>query len=396
MKTAAGAKDDEALRRREAKEVRLMKDDQRAIRQEMAEMRSEQESQLNAIMQAVSQLSQKVGDNSVPTVVDDETPALGSNTPRSQEQPFVGFPATSSSLGWALPVRHSSNTVSASSTTTSVLTVPIVTPVLGGPSTSSASLPLPAASQAAPSLGGTVLAATLQGGSHLVTPSSCSGFNVGQISGPRVSLALREKIWNGHYVSFYDLLHPDLENPAELATQSSKVQKKVLSSNQWHRAFLCFVGIRAEKFPQDVTDLLKYGGYIGELMEQRVDWALYDARFRWDKATDPNFHDAPWSQIRQQIVNEAFLKHEERSSEGQSFRAIQAGIPKGYCFKYHEGGSSSCASKSCFFNHNCPKCSGNHPLYRHHSSRSYRRSSPSRNKDHSHKSAYPNKERRRQ
>ena len=239
-------------------------------------------------------------------------------------------------------------------------------------------------------------AGVLQGGSCSITPSSSTGFSVGLISGPRVSPALRDKIWNGDYVSFYDLLHPELDGPAELLTPNpSKVQKKSLSSNQWHRAFLCFVGIRAEKFPQEVPELLKYGGYIGELMEQRVDWSLYDSRFRWDKATDPSFQHAPWSQIRQQIVNEAFLKHEERPAANQSFRASLSGIPKGYCFRHHEGGTSVCDNKGCGFSHNCPKCHGNHPLHRHQASGSSSRHSPSRNKERSSRSSYSHKERRR-
>lgn len=215
-----------------------------------------------------------------------------------------------------------------------------------------------------------------------------------------MSADLKTKIWNGEYVPFWDLLHPDLEGPSDLQPREpGKSQKKVLSGAQWHRAFLCYVGIRVAKFPQEVDELLRYGGFIGELIEQRVDWALYDSRFRWDKATDPAFHNTPWSQIRQQLVNEAYLNQEGRAgggAAGQSlFRANPTGIPTGFCFRHHEGGSSDCTSRSCSFNHRCPLCLEKHPLHQHQARHASRRQSPRRKRDQPANSAYAHKEKRR-
>ena len=221
--------------------------------------------------------------------------------------------------------------------------------------------------------------------------------NVGLISGPRVSMALKEKIWNSDYVSFWELLNPVLDCPGEVqAPDTGKSKAKVLSGLQWHRAFLCFVAIRTEKFPQENDDLLRYGGFIGELMEQQVDWALYDSRFRWDKASDPTFHLYPWNHIRQQLVNEAHQSHLKKTQAGFSgqgtFRAAQElGIPAGYCFKHHDRNTGDCRSRACHFTHSCPKCGEKHPLYEHHHAQAHNKYSSPKHK----KSSHSNKERRR-
>lgn len=428
----ADAKARDRALRQQAKEKRAFEADRKAFRAEMAAMRQDQQAQHDAFLQMMATMNQRnTGASSSPStgvggigslLAPTSTPcasttatmpvalppplstvatapgpavAFAQSSPGSSWSSFSGFapsttggapvytgPSTSTGFGGPLPFLGTSGAPSVPTTLLPAWVPQSVAPSLAPPSSSGFILPSPVA-------GGSCMPPS--GGNPAVTG--------GLISGSRVTAALKEKIWNGDYVPFWDLLHPDLDGPADAQKDPSRSKRSPLSGLEWHRAFLSFVGIRGERFPQEIDALLRYGGFIGELMEQQVDWAFYDKRFRWDKASDPQFHDFPWNQIRQQVVNEAYRSHERRPGGGTSaqatFRATQSGIPSGYCFKHHEAGTEDCHSKACNFIHKCPKCLGNHALHRHYAARSGGRRSSPRKRDHAPKSANAYKERRR-
>ena len=410
-------------RRHEAKTARTIQANHDAVRLELAAMKSHQDQQFSAMMDMISAVVQRP---TPPSPAVSEVSPVTTTTPATSPPPAAISTAASSTVlvlpgtsgnGGAIPVVSPAGGSQATCSSWAM-------PAMPGPSTWSASgglahfqavggtstgpmppiatawLPSTSAPTLAPSASAGGSAPPLMSGG-CSTPSSegNAALMVGLISGPRVSPALKEKIWRGDYVPFWDLLHPDLDAPSDQDKEASRPKRKTLSGLEWHRAFLSFVGIRGEKFPQEIEALLRYGTFIGELMEQQVDWALYDRRFRWDKATDPQFLAFPWSQIRQQVVNEAYRSCERKPGGGMSaqatFRANLSGIPSGYCFKHHEDGSEGCVNKACNFIHKCPKCLGNHALHQHHSSRSRSKRSPPRKRPHTSKSANSYKERRR-
>ena len=231
----------------------------------------------------------------------------------------------------------------------------------------------------------------------IASGSGTPGFNAGLISGVRVAETLKQQIWKGDFVDFWDLIHPDVEYKCDGRPKDSSNKDRTLNTIQWTRAFLGFVSIRTERFPEENEALLRYGTFICDLMEQDLDWSLYDTRFRWDKSRDPALFNIPWCQIRQQLLNEAArstgTKAKPHVSASTTLRASRSGIPVGYCFNFHEADAVCLTPSKCGFLHKCPKCHGSHALYRH--GRALEEDSPRRSRSSPSRSSRSNKGSRR-
>jgi hypothetical protein len=92
----------------------------------------------------------------------------------------------------------------------------------------------------------------------------------------RISIKLKNKIWNDEYIDFGSLLsNPMSDNKFQLSFSSSDAglppslsvepiskAKKITHISGWMNAFLIFVGVYAQKYPHESPALMKYGdGY---------------------------------------------------------------------------------------------------------------------------------------
>ena len=221
-----------------------------------------------------------------------------------------------------------------------------------------------------------------------------------RIRSPAVPDAIRDAIWAGKFVDFYDVLYPNaaakrtklpLSNNTclELITEGGKD----LSQIEWVMAFSDYKSIYTQKCPAAVVPLEKYGRYILEMMRKGWNWKKYDLEFRMSQLADLT----PWDVVRTDLVQlhayplRSNAPSEWRDSMGQSatssrgkFRGSggsnERSVPLGYCVAHHTKGDS-CKFPRCIYSHKCPVqgCGGEHTVY-HHSRDSARTSGGSRSK----------------
>ena len=98
---------------------------------------------------------------------------------------------------------------------------------------------------------------------------------------------------------------------------------------------------------------MKYGEIVQDLAAREHDWHYYDENFRYLWQNQPSAF--PWGVIHWELL----MRSQQPVSKKQSLprnsfpsRLSESSIvPKGYCFKFHEG--ARCAG--CSFKHSCPK-----------------------------------------
>ncbi|XP_056001605.1 uncharacterized protein LOC130048632 [Ostrea edulis] len=182
--------------------------------------------------------------------------------------------------------------------------------------------------------------------------------------GATVSAKVKLKIWNNEFVDLKFLLPNSTEEPLSIMVKSGKIELQQASTNknpitihQWTDAYLIFISIYLQKFPQEASNLLKYMYQIREISKLHGDqaWRNYDESFRKIRETSL----LPW----ERVVTELRLKaasmgiRSPNKSQG-SFGKRQPFRPR-YCFAYNKG--QKCISHPCKFSHTCQDCNGPHP-----------------------------------
>ncbi|XP_056003560.1 uncharacterized protein LOC130049684 [Ostrea edulis] len=178
--------------------------------------------------------------------------------------------------------------------------------------------------------------------------------------GAATSQRLKAKVWASQFIDL-SLLLQRREEPISLSitTGSVTVQqrhskpKAPLSIQQWTDAFLIFMGIYIEKFPDQAPHLLKYCYYIRELSKLLGDkaWSVYDENFRMLKKST----DFPWQKPVEELRIKAASTHYQLQ---QPFRSSTGNKPIKFCYAFNNG--DQCIHNPCPCTHKCQACSGSH------------------------------------
>lgn len=189
----------------------------------------------------------------------------------------------------------------------------------------------------------------------------------------RVSPKLRAKILANEFIDFGHLINPSKADKSKVQLEEgtdgelSFVRKvgpegftqSLKSIQEWDTAFTIYCTVYCSAYPQAMSGLLKFGEMIKRIARRGGDWQHYDVGFRILRQFDPSM---PWSHFHGELHGEAM---NERPRGSQPFRGPgPAGrkyrVPRGFCTKFHTGGSCS----GCAYKHQCPKCGDPHPGYK--------------------------------
>ncbi|CAG2206463.1 unnamed protein product [Mytilus edulis] len=205
-----------------------------------------------------------------------------------------------------------------------------------------------------------------------------------------VDPSIKHKIWQDKYIDLSVLLpHNCLPNAKKnglqfqvsgnstLSLVSNKPRFYISSIEQWTTAFLRFMAIYSEKFPESTAYLAKHAEIVRDLASTQSSnnsWLTYDQQVRMDR----QIRGVPWHSLNMEFYIMAtrpqqgspqgsrpfrpFRNRQWNSSNRQEGSSTDETLPKGVCWNYNKDGF--CRIKSCKFAHRCGGCKGNHPIIR--------------------------------
>ena len=167
----------------------------------------------------------------------------------------------------------------------------------------------------------------------------------------RISIKLKNKIWNEEYIDFGSLLsNPMSDNkfqlsfssfdaglPPSLSVEPISKAKKITNISVWMSALRIFVGVYAQKYPHESPALMKYGDIVQDLADRGQNWRFYDENFRFLRQTQrsllswANVHWELW--LRSQHTSQKSPSTMQRAPSTLSGKGPQNSIPRGYCFQ---------------------------------------------------------------
>ena len=181
----------------------------------------------------------------------------------------------------------------------------------------------------------------------------------------------RDKIRRGEYVDFKFLVaRPRGEEPRKKFAFSEGLFEEVEDSSNlvfydWVDAFLVFMSVRLEFYPDEAQGLLRHMQIVKNIHGSGKDGVEYDFQFRRLKG---QHKDIRWGEYLAELAVEMkdrrlpAPKRVERPRATGRFGfqpASRLGQQKGVCFKFNS--PEGCKYLSCRFSHKCRKCSGDHP-----------------------------------
>ncbi|KAK6172557.1 hypothetical protein SNE40_016188 [Patella caerulea] len=114
----------------------------------------------------------------------------------------------------------------------------------------------------------------------------------------KVSIKMKEKIWNNEYVELSKILEDPEHNDYkfEIKTGGSvgltqATRKKYLNIDQWTDAFSIFASVYRQKYPHTSESLATYQHVVRNISKSGGSWYLYDINFRRLKQT---VNDLAW------------------------------------------------------------------------------------------------------
>ena len=121
-----------------------------------------------------------------------------------------------------------------------------------------------------------------------------SPFSTGDLSANfRVGAALTKKIVNGEYIDLVDLIDPKAETftlawgrtekGKSVLLEEENKDKRDLTNKEWSKAFLIYMHVYLDKYPEETLPMIQYMHHILELMDGNADWNYYDKNFREER-----------------------------------------------------------------------------------------------------------------
>lgn len=222
--------------------------------------------------------------------------------------------------------------------------------------------------------------------------------STGSMSTPLASMVdskVKLQIWQDKYIDLAILLPQNstfskrkgmqfqiVEN-SKLAVIPNKPRFGIYNIEQWTTAFIRYIAIYAEKFPDQVPFLLKHAELVRDLAQNTTgnSWQEYDQRYRLDRQV----RGIPWGVFNMEFYimatrgfshntfhtpNRSFRSNNFRPSNrgfrfrGRTPRVVGSSQPRfnrGFCWAYNRDGH--CRIPSCRFSHKCSGCTEDHPLF---------------------------------
>ncbi len=210
--------------------------------------------------------------------------------------------------------------------------------------------------------------------------------------GEGVEERMIKKIWSGQFVEFPELLNGEeggiydvtytQDESAKQMSLTQRPKKEITTYDEWLRAWETYHVIYLKHPANNIKhqQMVTYAKNIRQFREQGYNWIQYDRKFRHQRLSFGT-SIPPWGCIRQDLWNDMVTERQlrgpfrepgaqqEKSSgqfrkQGKSGGSFNPGyIPKSYCYGYHLPGRTCESGAECTFNHECPKCSKEHPAH---------------------------------
>lgn len=127
---------------------------------------------------------------------------------------------------------------------------------------------------------------------------------------------IKAKIFANEYIKLASLLKPTLSEEPKFKSVEQNGQLMFIKTNntlviktisQWMEAFLVFVGIYCQKYPEEVGHLMTYAQIVQGISKYCGDEAAldYNVKFRQWRQVEP--HACPWNQKNGELFQEAIL-----------------------------------------------------------------------------------------
>ena len=177
----------------------------------------------------------------------------------------------------------------------------------------------------------------------------------GSFISAHVSLSTKQKIWSNEYIEFKTLLKQSPEDQKQkiqfvngefLLTPKDNVTRMSESIEPWSNAFIIFMSIYVEKYPDETHNLLQNFHNIRLAAVKFSGWSNYDRQFRLKKSVSTG--------ISWQSIDPELWMLSMQPLVGNSHLSV--GKP---CFAFNHRGF--CLENSCKYTHICLKCQGQHP-----------------------------------
>ena len=223
----------------------------------------------------------------------------------------------------------------------------------------------------------------------------------GAISTPisaMVDTKLKQQIWKNKFVDLALLLPQNcvansrkkglqfqLVANSTLAVVPNKPKYSIFTIEFWTTAFIRYMAIYAEKFPEAIPHLAKHAEVVRDLasLQNNNAWSVYDQQVRMDRQV----RNIPWSTFNMEFYIMAtrardsnnfgghnqgqrpfrqplrpYFRGGRQNSRGMG-RSVRGAdftrLPRGYCWGFNRDGF--CRTPNCKFIHKCSKCGGEHP-----------------------------------
>lgn len=183
--------------------------------------------------------------------------------------------------------------------------------------------------------------------------------NASTLLSAHVSLTIKEKIWNNQFVELQSLLK---KSPSENAKQTFQLVngELIMSTKEdtsrilekieaWSDAFVIFMSIYLERFPNETQNLLQYFHNIRLAAAKFSGWVNYDRQFRLKMSVKPL--TTSWNSVDPELWMLSMLPLSATSQFRFSGRICLNFNRRGYC-----------TFKTCNYNHVCQRCHGPHAL----------------------------------
>ncbi|XP_078248434.1 uncharacterized protein LOC140705804 [Pogona vitticeps] len=219
---------------------------------------------------------------------------------------------------------------------------------------------------------------------HLVVPDT--GYNTVPITaipysdyssplGDHLTPAVKEKIWTGQYIDFYELLNRqievrDIDKDDEKIKEKHRRKRPDRDWNNWVTGFTIYSGVLVKAQPWKASALFQYFDIIRRAQAEfeGLAWLRYDEAFRMRSAIRPEMrwdetHPGLWLQhmtpAKCNLGDRFDCGHLNIQSTETTDAQQREGQPRWPCYEFNNKGT--CVRSPCRFNHVCIACGGKHP-----------------------------------